>query len=140
MGKEGLKSRTEDEDDLATFNMLLPIYMSIEQKYFNLREACKSSQYFCINHATGLRKETLFWDKDSTHTCGGVGCNAGKSTKCRHIDVDNNQELEKNSTELRGLLEDNDWVVGAKVDHIEERLRGRSDIRCDPGVVSKEIE
>ena len=66
---------------------------------FDLGEGgeCKSSQYFCIKCTTGLRKDTLFWDKDSAHTYGGVGCNDGKSTKCRHMVVDKDQELERSN-------------------------------------------
>ena len=34
--KEGLKARTEDEDDFVPFNVLFPMDMLEEQKYFNL--------------------------------------------------------------------------------------------------------
>ena len=54
--------------------------------------------------------------------------------------MDDDQELERERTELRGLLEDDDWVVGSEVDHVEERLRDQSEIRCDPGVVNKETD
>ena len=54
--------------------------------------------------------------------------------------VDDDQELERKRTELRGLLEDDDWVVGSEVDHVEQRLRGQSEIRCDPGVVNKDTD
>ena len=54
--------------------------------------------------------------------------------------VDGDQELERKRTDLRGLLEDYYWVVGSEVDYVEERLRGQSDIRCDPGVVNKETD
>ena len=31
-------------------------------------------------------------------------------------------------------------MVGSEVDHVEERLRGQSEIRCDPWVVNKETD
>ena len=36
------------------------------------------------------------------------------------------------------LLEDENWVVGAAGDHIEERIKSESVIRCDPAIVNKE--
>ena len=45
----------------------------------------------------------FFWDKDSAHICGGVVFTVGDSTKCRHMPVDDNQELERKRTELRWI-------------------------------------
>ena len=42
--------------------------------------------------------------------------------------------------ELRVLLGDMEWVVGGEGQHIEESVKEESVIRCDPGIVSKEID
>ena len=64
----------------------------------------------------------------------------GELTEYRHMTVDDDQELERKRTELRELLEDYDWVVESKVDHVEEILRDQYEIRYDPGVVNKETD
>ena len=43
--------------------------------------------------------------------------------------MDEDKDLDRERIELRGLLEDDDWVVGSGVDHIAERLGGQSEIR-----------
>ena len=60
--------------------------------------------------------------------------------RCRHMAVDDDSELDRKRNGLRVLLDDNDWVVGGEGQHIEESVKEESVIRCDPGIVNKEID
>jgi hypothetical protein len=122
------------------FDVTFPMDLSAEQKCFNLGGACKSAKHFCIKCATKLRKETFFWENVSRHTCGGVSYESGEGVRCRHMAVDDDSELDRKRNELRVLLGDMDWVVGGEGQHIEESVNEESDIRCDPGIVSKESD
>ena len=61
-------------------------------------------------------------------------------TRCRHMAVDDHTELDKKRSELRMLLEDENWLVGAKGGHIEERVKSESIICCDPEILNKDTD